>query len=102
MFKYYIRLIGVDLRLGNINIYTYRSAIKNLKFGSITLLNLYKLPDLDKRADSGAVSVYMYPASGQQAVQLVQSVSEARWTLTVGHTDFLLDKGYFMLAYCLI
>jgi len=63
-----MRLIGVDLRSGNINIYTYRSAVKNLKFGSMTLLDLYKLPNLDKRADSGAVSVYMYPASGQRAV----------------------------------
>ena len=86
MSKYYIRLIGVDLKSGNVNIYTYRSAVKNLNFGSMTLLHLYKLPDLDKRADSGAVSVYIYPASGQQAIQLVQSVSEARWTLTVGHT----------------
>jgi len=81
-----MRLIGVDLRSGNVNICTYRSAVKNLNFGSITLLDLYKLPDLDKRADSGAVSVYIYPASGQRAIQLVQSVSEARWTLTVGHT----------------
>jgi hypothetical protein len=84
--KYYIRLIKVDLRSGNINIYIYRSAIKNLKSSSITPLDLYKLPDLDKRAISGIVSVYIYPASGQRAVQLVQSVSEARWTLTVGHT----------------
>ena len=53
---------------------------------TMTPLDLYKLPDLDKRAISGAVSVYIYPASGQRAVQLVQSVSEARWTLTVGHT----------------
>ena len=52
--------------------------IKNLKFSSITLLDLYKLPNLDKRADSYAVSVYIYPASGQRAIQLVQSVSEAR------------------------
>ena len=52
----------------------------------MTPSDLYKLPDLDKRAVSGAVSVYIYPASGQRAVQLVQSVSEARWTLTVGHT----------------
>ena len=52
----------------------------------MTLLDLYKLPDLDKRAVSGTVSVYIYPASGQRAVQLVQSVSKARWTLTVGHT----------------
>jgi len=74
------------LILGNVNIYTYRSAIKNQKFDSITPLNLYKLPDLDKRAINGVVSVYIYPASGQRAVQLVQSVSEARWTLTVGHT----------------
>ena len=85
--KYYTRLIKVDLRSGNINIYIYRSAVKNLKFGSITPLDLYKLPNLDKRAVSGVVSVYIYPASGQRAVQLVQSVSEARWTLTVGHTD---------------
>ena len=86
IFKYYIRLIEVDLRLGNINICIYRSAVKNLKFGSMTPSDLYKLPNLDKRAVSGAVSVYIYPASGQRAVQLVQSVSEARWTLTVGHT----------------
>ena len=52
----------------------------------MTPSDLYKLSDLDKRADSGAVSVYICPASGQRAVQLVQSVSEARWTLTVGHT----------------
>ena len=76
--KYYTRLIRVDLRLGNVNIYICRSAIKNLKFGSITLLDLYKLPNLDKRAISGAVSVYIYLASGQRAVQLVQSVGEAR------------------------
>jgi len=74
------------LRSGNVNICIYRSAVKNLKFGSITPSDLYKLPDLDKRAVSGAVSVYIYPASGQRAVQLVQSVSEARWTLTVGHS----------------
>ena len=54
----------------------------------MTLLDLYKLPDLDKRANSGAVSVYMYPASGQRAIQLVQSVSEARCTLTVTHTEW--------------
>jgi hypothetical protein len=52
----------------------------------MTLSDLYKLPDLDKRADSGVVSVYIYPASGQRAIQLVQSVSEARCTLTVTHT----------------
>ena len=52
----------------------------------MTLSDLYKLPDLDKCADSDAVSVYIYPASGQRDVQLVQSVSEARWTLTVGQT----------------
>jgi hypothetical protein len=52
----------------------------------MTLLDLYKLPNLDKRANSGAVSIYIYPASGQQAIQLVQSVSEARCTLTVTHT----------------
>jgi len=91
--KYYIRLIKVDLRSGNVNICIYRSAIKNLKFGSITPLYLYKLPNLDKRAVSGAVSVYIYPASGQRAVQLVQSVSEARWTLTVGHTKFWLHAA---------
>jgi len=55
----------------------------------MTPLDLYKLPDLDKRAVSGAVSVYVYSASGQRAVQLVQSVSEARWTLTVGHTGYV-------------
>ena len=54
----------------------------------MTLLDLYKLPDLDKRADSGAVSVYIYLASGQRAIQLVQSVSEARWTLTVSQYFF--------------
>ena len=86
MSEYYIRLIGVDLRSGNVNIYIYKGAVKNLKFGSMTLLNLYKLPNLDKRANSGAVSVYIYPASGQRAIQLVQSVSETRWTLTVGYT----------------
>ena len=64
--KYYTRLIKVDLRSGNVNIYTYRSAVKNIKFGSMTPSDLYKLPDLDKRADSGAVSVYIYPASGQR------------------------------------
>ena len=52
----------------------------------MTLSGLYKLPDLDKCADGDAVSVYIYPASGQRDVQLVQSVSEARWTLTVGQT----------------
>jgi hypothetical protein len=56
---------------------------------TMTPLGLYKLPDLDKRAISGAASVYIYPASGRRAVQLVQSVSEARWTLTVGHTGTL-------------
>ena len=54
----------------------------------MTLSDLYKLPDLDKRADSGAVSVYIYPASGQRAIQLVQSVSEARCALTVTHTGW--------------
>ena len=88
--KHYIRLIRVNLRSGNVNIYIYRGAIKNLKFGSMTLLDLYKLPNLDKHADSGAVSVYIYPASGQRAIQLVQSVSEARCTLTVTHTAYNL------------
>ena len=87
--EYYTRLIKVDLRSGNINICIYRSAVKNLKINSMTPLDLYKLPDLDKRAVSGAVSVYVYSASGQRAVQLVQSVSEARWTLTVGHTGYV-------------
>ena len=39
------------------------------------------------------VSVYIYPANGQRAVQLVQSVSEARWTLTVGHTVLLRNES---------
>ena len=86
MSEHYMRLIGVDLKLGNINICIYKGAVKNLKFGSMTLLDLYKLPNLDKHADSSAVSVYIYPASGQQAIQLVQSVSKACRTLTVGHT----------------
>ena len=68
MSEHYIRLIRVDLRLGNVNIYIYKGAVKNLKFGSMTLLHLYKLPDLDKRANSGVVSVYIYPASGQRAI----------------------------------
>ena len=37
----------------------------------MTVLNLYKLPNLYKRANSGAVSVYIYLASGQQVIQLV-------------------------------
>ena len=36
----------------------------------MTLLDLYKLPNLDKRANSGAVNVYIYPASGQGAMKL--------------------------------
>jgi hypothetical protein len=77
---------------------------------TMTPLDLYKLPDLDKRAISGAASVYIYPASGRRAVQLVQSVSEARWTLTVGHTDLSLlfyylsfnSFSYFMYSYIYI
>jgi hypothetical protein len=60
------------------SICAYRGAIRNIKFSSMTLLDLYKLPDLDKRAGSCAVSVCIYPVSGQRAIQLVQSVNEVR------------------------
>ena len=62
----------------------------------MTLSDLYKLPNLDKRADSGAVSVYIYPASGQRAIQLVQSVSEARCTLTVTHTGHAFETRFVL------
>ena len=64
-------------------------------------MDLYKLPNLDKRADSGAISVYIYPASGHQAIQLVQSVSEARWTLTVGHTGVMTNLIKLIYRYAI-
>jgi len=78
MSECYIWLIKVDLKLGNVSICAYKGAIKNIKFSSMTLLDLYKLPDLDKRAGSCTVSVCIYPVSGQRAIQLVQSVNEVR------------------------
>ena len=67
-------LIKVDLRLGNVNIYIYRDSIKNINFSSITLLDLYKLPDLDKRADSCVVSVYI--PSERTASDSISTVSQ--------------------------
>ena len=74
MSKHYI---GLDLRSGNVNICIYRGAIKNLKFRYITLLDLYKLPDLDKRADSCAVSVYVLPSLA------IDALSHANFLITL-------------------
>ena len=51
----------------NVDIYICRSTVKNLKFKFMTLLDLYKLPDWNKRAVSFAVSVCTFLASVQRA-----------------------------------